>query len=366
MRTLMWLAHICLYLVLLIPSALSAAIASPTRSQSNSGPPERALPPDIVPPENLTKIQDDAPLYLERLISKGKVHTTLSDGDLGYKYRWNPSASGQYVVVYLIDTGVDTKNEEFRGRASDGWSYDGTFQDESGHGTLCASMIGGHQFGVAKNVKLVSVVVGRRRPTENGVQKRIAGLDYVLGQCKSKKHPCVASISLLAKPDANGSTENSDIDNKVKEVGAGNQPTEQRQSPAGVVGAITVGSHDGYDRKSTFSSYGKHLDMWAMGEGIVGLFTHDLRRILEREMWIQGLKGSVKARVNFVSQAAPIAAGIVALMISRHGNKSPQEIKEMVIEMGIKDEVDLPADKTKVYYGPNIMAHISEEIYNAA
>lgn len=68
--------------------------------------------------------------------------------------------AGEDVIVYLLDTGVDTNNSGLRGRVVVGVNTtpesDG---DLNGHGTFNAEIIAGEEYGVAKKAKIVSVKI---------------------------------------------------------------------------------------------------------------------------------------------------------------------------------------------------------------
>ncbi|KAG6848448.1 hypothetical protein H0H93_016864 [Arthromyces matolae] len=333
----MWLAASYLYLLLLITGASSRPGDDfSTGLHSNSHPSSLILPGIPFPNEEVT--QTNAPFYLQRLISRQRIWVAKQQIiNLTYTYKWNPSASGQNVVVYVIDTGIDINNPEFEGRAINGWSFDGNFDDTFGHGTLCASMVGGQQFGVAKKVRLEAVVVAHGQRGE--MEHLIGGLDYVLGKCKDnhKQHACIASISMTLIPYKNGNVDQ-DLDNKVEEVSAGNAGTDNRHSPAGNPGAITVGALDHYDVPTDFSNYGKQVDIWALGGSIVALFIGDMLEMLKQQSQEFG-PWQHHLFAHGSSYAAPQVAGIIALLISRHKNMPPQDIKDKVIQMGIRNHI---------------------------
>ena len=62
-----------------------------------------------------------------------------------------PDHGGAGVKVYVLDTGINYKHEEFgANRVEAGWSAFGDDLDRNGHGTHVASVIGGKMTGVAK------------------------------------------------------------------------------------------------------------------------------------------------------------------------------------------------------------------------
>lgn len=75
-------------------------------------------------------------------------------------YTWTTSGAG--VIVYVIDTGVYTSHVEFGNRASCSFVLPGKgddCQDDNGHGTNVAGIVGGTVYGVAKDATIRGVKV---------------------------------------------------------------------------------------------------------------------------------------------------------------------------------------------------------------
>ncbi|KAI9595258.1 peptidase S8/S53 domain-containing protein, partial [Syncephalis fuscata] len=77
---------------------------------------------------------------------------------LDNKYSY-PASAGDGVTAYIIDTGIDTTNPDFGGRASWGTTTinGAPNADDNGHGTFVSGIVGGKTYGVAKKVNLVAV-----------------------------------------------------------------------------------------------------------------------------------------------------------------------------------------------------------------
>jgi len=162
----------------------------------------------------LTQTGEKCPWNLTRLNKNGPAHRGL----LGlFEYTYRTEASGSGVTVYVLDTGINVDHEEFEGRASigsfrpqstraTGWSP----SDIIGHGTHVAGTIGGKNYGVAKNVNLISVKVfpdvraGQVEHVEARSDDIIAALNWVKEDVNSTepKKRAVVNISIESKPDS--------------------------------------------------------------------------------------------------------------------------------------------------------------------
>src|SRR5690606_27963879 len=126
-------------------------------------------------------------------------------------------------------------------------------------------------YGVAKKANIYSVKVLDCNGNST-LSKIAAGVDWVTGH---RKLPAVANMSL-------GSVANSIFDDVIRKsiasgvtyvVSAGNDATDAcRQSPARVASAITVGSIDADDRRSSWSNYGGCVDIFAPGSNITSAY----------------------------------------------------------------------------------------------
>ncbi|MCL2916253.1 S8 family peptidase [Shewanella corallii] len=241
-------------------------------------------------------------------------------GDYNYNY------DGSGVTAYVIDTGVSS-HAEFNGRQSHGWDFidnDADATDCHGHGTHVAGTIGASTYGVAKNSSIVGVRVldCQGSGSNSGV---ISGVDWV---AQNATGPSVANMSL-----GGGASQALDtaVSNAVAAgitfvVAAGNDNQDAcNYSPARAASAITVGSTDDNDSRSSFSNFGECLDIFAPGRNITST-------------WINGGTNTISG----TSMASPHVAGIAALYLGEDSTLSPAQIETMLADRSTKDTVTDP------------------------
>ncbi|MDQ4076365.1 MAG: S8 family peptidase, partial [Chloroflexota bacterium] len=221
------------------------------------------------------------------------------------------------VHAYIIDSGIHLSHGEFGGRAVSGFdAVDGGSADDcNGHGTHVAGTVGGATYGVAKDVKLYAVrVLDCRGSSPTSVV--IAGVDWVTA---NHVKPAVANMSLgggrsSALDEAVG---NSIAAGVTYAVAAGNSSRNACFfSPARVGAAITVGSTDASDARSSFSNWGRCLDIFAPGSEITSA-------------WDTG--NSAVKTISGTSMASPHVAGVAALYLERNGSASPAEVRDAIV-----------------------------------
>jgi subtilisin family serine protease len=226
------------------------------------------------------------------------------------------NATGSNVTAYIIDTGIQTNHSEFSGRATVGVDKIGDSrngQDCDGHGTHVAGTVGGTNYGVAKAVQLVAVRVldCTGSGTWSGV---IGGIDWVTA---NHTGPSVANMSLggpaSAAVDAAVSNSIASGVTYVVAAGNGNQggvgQDACKYSPARVPAALTIGATDKTDTKSGWSNYGKCVDWFAPGVGIVS-----------------AQMGGTSVGMSGTSMASPHTAGVVALYLSTVPAATPAQV----------------------------------------
>merc|ERR1719322_1984829 len=189
------------------------------------------------------------------------------------------TSTGRGATVYIMDTGIRHSHRDFGGRAMPGAdASSGSLRecngaancagDAQGHGTHCAGSAAGTSYGVAPGAAISSVKVlsDQGSGSMTGI---VAGIDWVA----RRSGPRVGSMS-LGGPGVSQSFQTA-IDSATRAgvtivVAAGNDNSDACNfSPAFVSSAITVGSTDVGDRRSSFSNYGRCTDIWAPGSDIL-------------------------------------------------------------------------------------------------
>merc|ERR1719418_442208 len=189
------------------------------------------------------------------------------------------AGGGDGVHVYVLDTGVRASHNDFGGRVVPtlDLTKGGLVEcngaancagDAQGHGTHCAGSAAGTSYGVAPGASISSVKVlsDQGSGSMSGI---VAGIDWVA----RRSGPRVGSMS-LGGPGVSQSFQTA-IDSATRAgvtivVAGGNDNSDSCNfSPAFVPSAITVGSTDISDRRSSFSNYGRCTDIWAPGSDIL-------------------------------------------------------------------------------------------------
>ncbi|QRV96015.1 cuticle-degrading protease [Ceratobasidium sp. AG-Ba] len=221
---------------------------------------------------------------------------------------------GQGVDIYSLDSGIFLEHEQFDGRARWGATFGGyPDMDDYGHGTHTAALAVGNTFGQAPGANVIAIKVLNRKGYANTTDI-IAGINWAYNAFKNGTRPAIATMSL--SQDANAAMDEA-VTNAIAgglhfTVSASNSDMDMKdRSPAHVPAANTVGAVDDNNVKADFSNYGPLVDVQAPGVNILSAWT-----------W----EPDATQRKSGTSMSTPFVAGILAVAISKYGNKSPAEL----------------------------------------
>ncbi|WP_234313703.1 S8 family peptidase [Streptomyces sp. NBRC 109706] len=249
--------------------------------------------------------------------------------DDSYTY---PDHGGEGVTAYILDTGIHYTHEDFEGRAEFGFdAFGGDGSDGQGHGTHVAGTVGGAEYGVAKNVTLVSVKV-LDDSGSGTTQTVVDGIEWVT---ENATGPSVANMSL-------GGGADSVLDAAVSEsiaagipyaIAAGNDygADADNYSPARVPEAITVAASSDDDSSAFFTNIGSVVDIYAPGEAITSA-------------WNTG--DTAENTISGTSMAAPHVAGVAALVLADDTSATPDDVLASIQAAAAADAVSNPGAAT--------------------
>jgi hypothetical protein len=266
---------------------------------------------------------------------------------------------GKGVTVAIIDTGIDNAHKDFTGRIVDQYCYSSSrscapsnivegpdAQDEAGHGTAVAGIVGSagvqSSVGVAPEVDLVAVRVFR---DEGGAQTSdiIKGLDYVLRK-QLEDRIRVVNMSLGGGAGRGVNCDDQSMKAAFQRlvarqvaifVATGNNgfPSEV-SSPACISNSIAVGATYDADFATNpvcpsqvnvtpltiacFTNRGRAMDLLAPGLMIAS----------------SALGGGVTKPGAGTSFASPMAAGVAALMLQADPDLRPADVERVMRDTG--------------------------------
>jgi serine protease len=248
----------------------------------------------------------------------------VDQASLPLNSQYTYTSTGAGVTAYIVDTGILSSHSDFGGRVSGGYTAinDGNGTgDCNGHGTHVAGTVGGTTYGLAKSVSLVPVRVldCQGSGTNSGV---IAGVDWV---AQNASFPAVANMSL-------GGGDSTALDNSVNNainagisfvVAAGNSNSNACSgSPNKVPAALTIASSTSSDSRSSFSSWGSCIDLFAPGSSITST-------------WNNGGTNTISG----TSMASPHVAGAVALYLQSNTSATPSQVSSAITSNAVSGKI---------------------------
>ena len=282
-------------------------------------------------------------------------------------------ATGQGIIVAVVDTGVDGLHPDLQGQVEPVWFDAWNLQWKSGydsswgptysprykrwydgsHGTHVAGIIAAKDDGVgivglAPNVTILSIRIFSPDPVQdlnyghyyvgdyNAAVGIIAAVDYGAKVLNNSWGGKGYSQTLKAAIDyalANGA---------VFLAAMGNSYFDELDYPAGYPGVMAVGATTPQDKKADFSTMGGHISVGAPGERILSC--------VPRWMTQEGTGSPLLYDYwDGTSMATPFVSALAAMVLEKHPGASPYQVRR-IIEQNAKD-VESPGFDRRTGYG---------------
>lgn len=280
---------------------------------------------------------------LERALSAYKVLN-----EIGALSAWRKGYLGQNKVVAVIDSGIDIKHPKLRknifknpidstennfdedqnGLIDDvtGWNFSlnrNKIIDEIGHGTSIAGIItgqdmSGESLGIAPQAKILPLDI-MSGSIGNEYDAKLA-VDYSVDM---KVNIINNSWTITCSDFLSSTFKQYENENIIFINSAGNVPIDIFQNRVmlaslDLANFLNVGSTNLYGRLSSFSGFGKTINIWAPGEQVPVLSVEN------------GIQAATKASGTSVSAA--IMSGAAAVIWSAHPNESALQIVSRIID----------------------------------
>ena len=226
-----------------------------------------------------------------------------------------------YILVAVLDSGVDTDHEYFEGRLeasnynSSSTGEPDSAEDDYGHGTHVTGIIVGNTL---SNVKIKPYKVLNNMG--NGSLSTISTAVDMAVQDGAD----IINMSLSSKSESQRMTEavNNAVAHDVNVVvAAGNAHIDLDKTyvcPASIDSAITVSATDKYDKLASFSNYDGTIDIAAPGENIKSCYLNN-----------------TYTSMSGTSMAAPQVTSGLAIIQTIYQDKPASECEEMIKDFAV-------------------------------
>ncbi|WP_121616715.1 S8 family peptidase [Virgibacillus halodenitrificans] len=228
---------------------------------------------------------------------------------------WETGLTGKDIEIAVLDTGVSPHSDLNIAGGASTVNYTNSYQDDNGHGTHVAGIIGSKDngigtTGVASDATIYSVKV-LSHTGKGDLMDIIEGMDWSI-----QKGVDIINVSLGTYSDS--ASMKSKVDEAVSKgiivvAATGNTGKNNVMYPAKYGNVVAVGATDKNNNLASFSTYGPEVDVVAPGVNIPSTYLNNHF-----------------AHGNGTSQAAPYVAGMLALLSEQHPDESASKITQML------------------------------------
>lgn len=236
------------------------------------------------------------------------------------------------VTVAVIDTGIDPSHEDLEDRLAPGFDFinqDEQPSDDDGHGTHVAGIIGANS---SNRIGIAGLSWGAKvMPIKTCTASGVCPLFETYAGTVDAVRRGASILNLSLGGEGTCDTIAQTVFDWVRErgalavVAAGNSGSDGNPSitPANCDKTLGVGAVDRRGRHAPFSSYGKFVDVSAPGMEVWSTYP-------AFKSFGSGYIGY--APLSGTSMAAPVVAGIAALVKARHPDWTPDQIEQRLIK----------------------------------
>ncbi|PID57521.1 hypothetical protein CSB45_06745 [candidate division KSB3 bacterium] len=261
---------------------------------------------------------------------------------------WSIESGDRSIMIAIIDTGVDYRHEDLRGKVVRGYDFvneDHDPMDDNGHGTHVAGIAAGianNGRGIAGvcpecSVLAVKVVTADGSGANSWIANGIANAVNLGAK--------VLNMSLGGLDNSHTirmAVEHAWQQGAILVAASGNDGSSAPMYPAALPQTISVGATGRYRDRTSFSNYGNTLELAAPGESIYGTVPGN-----RYEPW------------NGTSMAAPQVSGVVGLILSRNSFLNAAQVRQILD----RTASDIGPSGRDMYYGygrVNVLAALAQ------
>lgn len=254
---------------------------------------------------------------------------------------YNYSNQGTGVEVFVIDSGILASHDEFGGRVQTQMDFtddEGTNENMDGqdHGTGVASVIGGNQFGIAKNVTIHSLKVGKHNSDVFSWTSIISALEHIIEDLNNNPRTILPIVNMSFGTEDGSVNEVAESyyrtlfeENRVILISAsGNEGNSFCGFPASSDYVLSVGGTDHENNQRWVdSNYGSCVDIYAPAA----------------QIYSASSSGNSDSKTSYgTSSAAPAVAGAAALYLQGHPTANHHEVKSAILNAATRNIILKP------------------------